>query len=310
MKFLQRWLFAIKINSWPKMLVPFLWGQSLGIYSNQNLDSLLFFLGFLFTFFLTIFIVLLNDYWDQKVDGIKRSLYPNSGSPKTIPDGILPAKQILIVGIFAGLSAVLLSVIIEYFFDRTYFSILGIFCLTIFLLYSAPPIRLNYLGGGELLEMFGVGFVLPYCNYFIQAGELDLPSTYMLFSSSVLFALASAIASGLSDEISDREGGKKTFVTKWGNAMAKKLIILLSIISAIVLILSPIFVTKIFSWIDSLIFTIFNLYFLKSLIKKSKYAITDAFPELNKFKSKLHILIWGNYIFISTLLVVKNLGFY
>jgi 1,4-dihydroxy-2-naphthoate octaprenyltransferase/chlorophyll synthase len=252
----------------------------------------------------------MNDFLDQKVDTIKRNLYPNSGSLKTIPDGILPAKQLLIVGLIAGIFAVLISVIVEIEFDRNYFSVLGIFCLIIFLLYSGPPIRLNYLGGGEILEMLGVGLVLPYCNFYFQSGQFEIPYSYTLFTSSLLFALASAIASGLSDEVSDRKGGKKTCVTKFGNFHSKNLILFFSFTGSVILLLTPFYQPEILSWFEMIFFLGFNIFLLLNIFQLKKNAVTDAFLDIQKFKTKLHLLIWGNFIFVSILLFWKGLKVY
>ncbi len=62
MNFLQRWIFALKIKSWPKLFVPFILGQSFGISTTNQINWWAMILGFLFTFSLVSFIVLLNDY--------------------------------------------------------------------------------------------------------------------------------------------------------------------------------------------------------------------------------------------------------
>jgi len=306
MKFFQRWLFAVKINSWPKMLIPFFWGQSLGVFISHDFFLPPFLIGFSFTFFLTIFIVLLNDFWDQKVDGIKRSLYPNSGSPKTIPDGILPAIQLLLVGMLAGVLAILLSFFAEFFLQRVSFGLMGIICVFIFLLYSAPPIRLNYLGGGEFLEMFGVGFILPICNLYLQAGKINISNLYFLFLSSLSFAVPSAIASGLSDEVSDHKGGKQTFVTKWGNELSKNLILGFSFVGFCFILLTPISHKEIFTWIEVVFLVVFNLILLQNLYVLKKKAVTEAFLDIQHFKSKLHLLIWGNFLILSIMFLGKG----
>ena len=42
----------------------------------------------------------------------------------------------------------------------------------VFVAYTLPPLRLNYRGGGELLEMLGVGLALPLYNVYLQAGAM------------------------------------------------------------------------------------------------------------------------------------------
>ena len=118
MKILRRWIIALKIASWPKLLIPFLWGQSLGFYYNHEFKIYFFLIGCIFTFFLIATIVLLNDFFDERVDAIKRRLYPNAGSLKTIPDGILGKKSILGTGIFSSIIVLCLSIYLELFLFR------------------------------------------------------------------------------------------------------------------------------------------------------------------------------------------------
>ena len=47
----SRWLYAAKVNSWPKLLVPFFLGQALGIQAGGSINMGGFVIGFLFTAF-------------------------------------------------------------------------------------------------------------------------------------------------------------------------------------------------------------------------------------------------------------------
>src|SRR5688572_25540308 len=106
----QRWMYALKPASWPKLLVPMLLGHGLGIAAGDRRVALAgFAFGVLFTVLDLIFIVLLNDWFDRDVDALKRRMLPHSGSPKTIPDGILPPWHLLCAGLLAAVLAGLVS---------------------------------------------------------------------------------------------------------------------------------------------------------------------------------------------------------
>jgi len=168
-------------------------------------------------------VVLVNDWGDQDVDAIKRRLYPGirpgagpgASSPKTIADGVLDERSVLIGGAGAGVLALAVAGVAELVLPRP--GLLGgaALCLCLLVLYTLPPVRLNYRGGGEVLEMLGVGFFLPWWSAYAQLGS-PTPAGLVVLPAFALLSLASALASGLADEESDRLGGKRTFTTSFG----------------------------------------------------------------------------------------------
>ena len=102
----------------------------------------------------------------------------------------------------------------------------------IFLLYSYsyPPFRFSYRGGGELLQMLGVGLVLPIYGYLAQSGDFSFfPKE--LFLILLPMNLACAIATSLPDSPSDKISNKKTFTVLLGNPLAKTILLFLEIIT-------------------------------------------------------------------------------
>ena len=219
----RRWLFALKPASWPKLLVAAVLGQGIGIAGVGRVSAWGLALGLSFTVLLLAFVVLVNDWGDREVDAIKRRLYPTSGpdgspdgcSPKTIPDDVLDERSVLIGGAGAGLLALAVAGLGEVWLARP--GLLGgaAACLGLLVLYTLPPVRLNYRGGGEVLEMLGVGFFLPWWNAYLQGAD-PMPTGLVVLPAFALLSLASALASGLADEESDRLGGKRTFTTSFG----------------------------------------------------------------------------------------------
>ena len=211
----RRWLYALKPASWPKLLVAAVLGQGIGIAANGRIDWFGLGLGLAFTVAFLAFVVLINDWGDQEVDVIKRRLYPDGCSPKTIPDDVLESSSVLMGGTGAGILALALAGVGEHVLGRPGLLGAAAGCLLLLVLYTLPPIRLNYRGGGEMLEMLGVGFFLPWWNAFVQSGN-PTPAGVVVLPAFALLCLSSALASGLADEESDRLGGKRTFTTMFG----------------------------------------------------------------------------------------------
>ena len=92
----KRWLYALKVASWPKLLAPMLLGQAIGGVTAGAWSPAATLLGLAHAVALTCAIVLLNDFADRQVDALKRRLFPEGCSAKTIPDGILGAQAVLL----------------------------------------------------------------------------------------------------------------------------------------------------------------------------------------------------------------------
>jgi 1,4-dihydroxy-2-naphthoate octaprenyltransferase/chlorophyll synthase len=298
---IERWIYALKPASWPKLLVPTLLGQVLGGVSVGTLDLAAVVWGLVFTLTGLGFIVLLNDWGDRKVDAVKREMFPDGCSPKTIPDQILSVSAVGLVGVVFGVATVLVSAGSEIALGRRWGLESGIACMFLFAAYTLPPIRLNYRGGGELLEMLGVGVALPLYNAYLQAGVIA-PRVWPWIVGFAFLSLASGIASGLSDEQSDRQGGKRTFASVFGNRAARRsteVCVLLGASSwcAGALVMP----TAVPVWALVPAVTLLGWRFL-AMRRVSASAVTNAFYAQAKYKDFLHGAIWHSTTVASLLL--------
>jgi len=298
---LRRWLYAAKPQSWPKLLVPFLLGQAIGLGGARSASWIAFTAGLLFTVLFLLYVVFLNDWADRDVDALKRRMFPRGCSPKTIPDQILPAHHLLAAGVVAGGFALGLAIAAGFWLDRPWFGPLAAVGLGIFAAYTLPPLRLNYRGGGELLEMIGVGAVLPILHVYLQGGEFAPPGVWLL-PGFVLLSLASAIASGLSDERSDRRGGKTTLVSTFGNRVARRVIEALVFAGAAAWLFLPTL-----PWWMAAPPAGIAFFEAGRLLGVSGSAVTDAFGAQRRYKSFLHHAIWRGGACAAMMLVWRNL---
>ena len=288
--YFKKWKYASKVDSWPKMLAPAILGQLLGYYACQTSSFTGFILGLGLTLSNLLVIVFLNDWGDQRVDTIKRLMFPTGCSPKTIPDKILTANSLLFGGLLAALTMLALASAGAWYYSRALLPGFAILALLMFQSYTFAPFKLNYRGGGELVEMCGIGFILPLMNAYAQSGIIWHQSYYLLLGSSTL-SLASALASGISDEDSDLAGGKQTFATRYGNDCVKQAVAFFLFISPLlwlaVTLRNPSLPIYVVLAPAALIF-----YYGMKMQSVAKLSSSRAFHAQKQFKLYLHKAIW------------------
>ncbi|WNG54149.1 prenyltransferase [Archangium gephyra] len=304
----RRWWDALKPASWPKVLVPALFGQAVGAAAvgHLSLGALVF--GVLWMVADVSFIVLLNDWGDREVDTLKRRMFPQGCSPKTIPDGILPARAVLVAGVGAGAVALVGAWGAGLALGRPLLLPLAVLSLLVFAAYTLPPLRLNYRGGGELLEMVGVGGVLPTLHAYAQCGQWAPVGWVALAPGLLALSLSSALASGLSDEESDRAGGKRTFTTWWGNAVVRRgTEVLLGV--GLLLWLAASCLAEDAPPLAVVVPAVgLALPFGVRLVRRSPSAVTNAFGAQSAYKAELHRAIWWGTVALSVGVLAVGLG--
>ncbi len=302
----ERWLYALKPGSWPKLLVAALLGQAMGVAATAQVDLGALVAGFAFTILHLSFVVLLNDWGDQEVDALKRRLFPEVSSPKTIIDGILDARSVLYAGLGAGAGAAGVAVAAHLWLDRPGLILGAAVCMGLFWAYTLPPLRLNYRGGGELLEMIGVGFALPWWNAYLQSGQAN-PVGMVILPGFLLLALSSALASGLTDEPSDRLGGKRTFTVMFGATAVRQAVEGLVLGAIIVWALLPVLAPGAISGLllAPVVVVMGNEY--RALREAGASAEAETYAGLRRYKDHLHHCIWRGTVVFALLLVARAL---
>lgn len=301
-----RWIYSAKLDSWPKLLVPMLFGQALGVAAAGRLDLIALGFGLGFTICELLFVVFLNDWGDRRVDRIKRQMFPDDCSPKTIPDEILPASALLVAGVIAGLAAVGVAFGAGIVLAQPALGWAAIGLHTMFLAYTFGPLRLNYRGGGEWLEGLGVGFALPCFHMFLQSGASVWVRELWLVPGFCLLAVASAVASGLADEQSDRRGGKRTYTSEYGNraarALVERLVLAACLIWAVSMRISGVIPGPIGAL--AVIVILVNWRRLRAVSPEAK---TNAFAAQRLYKHFLHQAQWRSAALLSIALIALTL---
>lgn len=286
-------LYALKPASWSKLAVPGLLGTAVGVASAGRIDLSAAAFGWAYTALLLVGIVLLNDWADVDVDALKRRMFPEAGSPKTIPDGILSRQTVFRLGAGGLLGAFGTCVWLAGWYGRTEILAVGGLGIGLFVAYSLPPVRINAHGGGEVLEALGVGIVLPTYHALLQHEGLALEHL-LPFVPYAMLSMASAIASGLADERSDRRGGKVTVVTTWGNRRARRATEAAWIAGTLAYGLLPPLVPELVTPWAAFAAGGTSLFFGRTMLAWSDAATPEAWGPLRRYKGALHRAIWGS----------------
>jgi 1,4-dihydroxy-2-naphthoate octaprenyltransferase len=228
--FLSSWIKASRVPSQLYILFPLLLGEIVAFSNVSNLSYVHFYLILVFSIFIQLFIVYANDYADIETDRINQSYTIFSGGSRVLVDGNLTPKQ-LKIGINLSITVVLCIGLYFSFFTKANLA-LGFVLISLFLLwaYSFPPIQLSYRGGGEILQTIGLALILPCFSYYIHTFnilEYPISKLWILFPTQ----LACAIATSLPDEPSDRVSNKRTTSVRFGNFVAKILILIFQILT-------------------------------------------------------------------------------
>lgn len=230
MKHIKGWLKASRLASQLYIFLPLLVGQMFHVMRGGAIDWSVFAIIHLFGLFLQLYIVYANDYADRETDALNRTFTPFSGGSRVLIDKQLSSRSLRSGAIVMALLALVTGIFLAFARSRYYAVPISIFALGLLWLYSYPPARLSYRGGGEVLQTIGVGLVLPIFGYYVQSNQFagfPWPALLAILPSQ----LACAIATSLPDEPSDRASAKRTTAVLWGAAGAKLLVVALNGVS-------------------------------------------------------------------------------
>ena len=164
----------------------------------------------------------LNDYYDalNGTDALNTErLYPFTGGSRFIQNGVLTTEEtvrygalLLVAGGLIGVGLALTS--------RPLLWFIGMSGILLGWAYSAPPLKLNSRGWGELSVALGFGILIPFGAYYVQRGLFDwLPvlagAPYALLVASLLYI------NQFPDRHADNAAGKHHWVVRLGARRAR-----------------------------------------------------------------------------------------
>lgn len=208
------WVKAARPLSLANLFFPLLMGQALALQAHGQWSWPLFTGIMLYGWLQQLTIVFLNDYFDYDADLANHLPTPFSGGSRVLQDGDLEPIQLLRAGLTTAGLVLLLGVVLS-LGGRPLMLVLFAGGLALLAAYSAPPIRLNYRGGGELLQGLGCGGLLPVIGFYGITGSLD-HFPWLLLVPFVILHTANSIATALPDAPADAMAGKRTLPAMLG----------------------------------------------------------------------------------------------
>ena len=168
-----------------------------------------------------IFGHLVNDFFDREGDvPSRRTLF--AGGSGMIQSGSFSARSVLWLTTMAGISCLLLAILVVTLTGRWLFLPLIVLGLAGGWTYSASPVRLASTWFGELSVALLLGIFLPLTGVYFISGTFDL-SVLVLGIPLFLFSLESLIGVEFPDKEADLASGKKNLTYRLGIGRSKLL---------------------------------------------------------------------------------------
>jgi 1,4-dihydroxy-2-naphthoate octaprenyltransferase len=230
----KAWVKASRLPAQAFIFPSLLLGQAIHFQLTGTFDLFIAILIHLYGFFMHFYIVYANDYADFETDQLNQTFTPFTGGSRVLIEGALKREDLkkgaILMAILVVVSSTLLTILTSQI-SIVLFAIAGLFLLYA---YSFKPIQMSYRGYGELLQMIGVGLILPIIGYMAQGGDISQISWSILWI--LCFGqLAMALSTSLPDFPSDQKSDKKTTVVKLGLRKSSALIPILFLTALILL---------------------------------------------------------------------------
>lgn len=220
----RAWWQAARVPSQVYMYLPLLLGQALawratGQFSGWVTAGLL-----AYGTCQQLYTVFANDLADEAHDRLNPTPTWLSGGSRVLLEGRVTPVALRRAALGMAVLAVLSVGILAWFSAVWGLLPLALVGLLLLWAYSFPPLRLSYRGGGELLQVAGLGIVLPLMGYAAAGGTMDA-FPWLVWGTLLPLQVALALATTLPDEAGDRLGHKHTLAVRWGGRRVRGLML-------------------------------------------------------------------------------------
>lgn len=223
------WIRASRLPSQSYIALPLLLGQLTAWRATGEWSWGIFALVQAFGIFDQLYIVYANDYADQDTDQLNETNTIFSGGSRVLVDGEISPESLLRAAALMAVLAVGTGIALLIGWGRVLSVPLMVTGILLLWAYSYGPLRMSYRGGGEILQMLGVGLILPLIGFEAQAGTL-VGFPWEMLAFLLPMNLATGLCTALPDEPSDRASQKRTFAVVAGGATARGVIVGLNVV--------------------------------------------------------------------------------
>jgi 1,4-dihydroxy-2-naphthoate octaprenyltransferase len=223
----RAWLRASRLPSQSYIALPLLLGQAAAHAAGHPWDWEALAIAQIFGLFDQLYIVYANDYADIETDKQNHTWTVFSGGSRALVNGELSPRALARAAWLMAALALACGLALALGRGAWLAPPLCAAGIALLWMYSYPPVRLSYRGGGELLQMLGVGLVLPCLGFVAQARALE-GFPWALLAALLPLQLACAMTTALPDAPSDRASGKRTAAVWLGPLPTRALILALA----------------------------------------------------------------------------------
>jgi 1,4-dihydroxy-2-naphthoate octaprenyltransferase len=162
-----------------------------------------------------------NDYFDHTSgnDEINLTPTPFSGGSRVIQEKLLPPRALLSAALFFFACGAGAGFVLNWLVPGNVVLYVGLAGVALAFFYTASPVRIGYVGLGEILCAVGFGPMVVVGSYYVQAHKLDTAPLIASIPVGILIALVLFI-NEFPDFEADRAVKKRTLVVLLGKGRA------------------------------------------------------------------------------------------
>lgn len=232
------WLKATRLPFLTATLVPVILGTIIAWSETGRFNIVNFIMVVTGISFLHIGTNLMNDYFDHRTgnDLLNKNHTPFNGGSRVIQDGLVRPEGILLFSLACFVIGSIIGLWINYSLKTNVVLFMGIAGVFLGIFYTAEPLKIGYLGMGELIVGFCFGPLVVLGAYYVQVMRFSWQAFCASIPVGILVGLVLYI-NEFPDYEADEKTGKRTLVVLLGKEKAVRLYhILIGLVYASILI--------------------------------------------------------------------------
>lgn len=223
-KRLAIWIKATRAPFLTATFIPVMLGTIIAWAETGRFSVMHFILVVTGVSFLHIGTNLMNDYFDHRTgnDPLNKNYTPFNGGSRVIQDGLIMPKGILLFSLACFVIGSIIGLWINYSLKTNVVLFMGVIGVLLGIFYTAEPLKIGYLGIGELIVGFSFGPLVVLGAYYVQALKFSWPALCASIPVGILVGLILYI-NEFPDHEADWKTGKRTLVVLLGKEKAARL---------------------------------------------------------------------------------------